>query len=146
MYQYSAHHRDPLSELEVFSGNILGKDGGLTSRRVREANKGMKEQFNRNVAETIHWITDGAEDEEQSIETFGIDNSTLHLDSTVALERSLACLHLGLLEPGMHVRKVGPLHSFVYVAAAVCLSEVGKFRAANRGGNDFAPLSGLYAL
>lgn len=140
MYHYTAHHRDPLSELEVFSGNILGKDGGLSSRRVRQDNRGMKEEFNRQVYEIIQWMTDSAEDEVQSIETFGIDNDTLHLGSGVALERSLACLHLGLSEPGKHVRTVGPLHSFVYVAAAVCLSEVEKFRAANKGRNGLTQL------
>jgi len=141
MYQYSSHHRDPLSELEVFSGNILGRDGGVSSRRVRQNNISMKEDFNRHVSMIIHWMTDGAEDEVQSIETFGIDNDTLHLDSVVALERSLACLHLGLSEPGKHVRTVGALRSFVYVAAAVCSGEVEKFRAATRSRNYVSPFS-----
>lgn len=45
-----------------------------------------------------------------------------------ALERSLACFYVAVNEPGMVVPKLGPLKSFAYVAAAVCLAEVEKFR------------------
>lgn len=45
-----------------------------------------------------------------------------------ALERSLACMYVAVNEPGKVVPKLGQLKSFAYVAAAVCLQEVEKFR------------------
>lgn len=64
MYQYSPHPQDPLSELEIFMGTILGKEGGLPSRRVRDTNSNMKETYERYVSSTIDWILRGDEPEQ----------------------------------------------------------------------------------
>lgn len=100
------HH---LSEVEVFSGSILGKTGGQ-SKRQRENAINMKEKNERDVAYTIACIV---RDEDGK-------------SSTEALERSIACLHVGCNLVRVR-KKVGALVSFGWVAAAVCLQEVEKF-------------------
>ena len=107
MTNYSQHPRRPLSELEAFVGNILGKTG-VSSRHERELSKTMKEKFDEDAAFIINCILkDGDEWSEQ------------------ALERSIACLAVSL-EVGHAYKGREQLRSFKYVAAAVCLREVEK--------------------
>jgi hypothetical protein len=97
----------PLSEVEVFMGNILGKTGALTSRQ-RELCISMKERFGDMLSFTVKWIR-GADPEHVS----GL---------------SVACLWVALNEKpkvwenGKN-REMEGLRSFGYVAAAVCLRE-----------------------
>lgn len=113
MLQYSSHPPHFVSEIEVFSGNILGKNGAQ-SKRQRETSKTMKEKHERDVEYTIHSITRG-EDGKSSAE---------------ALERSIACMYVACNT--VRVRKrVGTLVSFAWIAAAVCLKEVEKLPGAN---------------
>ncbi|TKA65730.1 hypothetical protein B0A49_07514 [Cryomyces minteri] len=111
MYQFSLSAHSALSELEVFSGTILGKAGGAQNRRAREYNSAMKERFDRDVAYTVERI--GRDD------NGGADE---------ALETSVACLRVALTEPGKRVKRVGALKSFTYVVAAVCLFEIERFQ------------------
>ena len=69
----------------------------------------MKDKFERDVTYTVSCITHGEENE----------------GTEEALERSIACLWVAknMEKPR---KKVGTLHSFVWVAAAVCLKEVEK--------------------
>jgi hypothetical protein len=113
MYSYSPHRHIPLSEQEVFVGAVLGKDGGRQTKRMREMSTNIKERFEADVAFTVDCIIKGS------------DLDAPHSDE--ALERSIACLDVGL-EEGQTVEKVGKLESFRYVAAAVCLREVEKFQ------------------
>lgn len=112
MFQYSAHPTHFVSEIEVFSGNILGRNGAQ-SKRQREFSKTMKEKHDRDVEYTVLCITRGDGDG---------DNSRAE-----ALERSIACLYVACNTVRVR-KKVGSLVSFVWIAAAVCLKEVQKLQ------------------
>jgi hypothetical protein len=104
MTDYSQHPQRPLSELEAFTGNILGKTG-VPNRHQRELSKTMKEKFDEDATFIVNCILkDGEEWSDQ------------------ALERSIACLAVSLLDSKYKTRE--KLLSFKYVAAAVCLREV----------------------
>ena len=106
MQSYSAHPAHFVSEIEVFSGSILGKNGAQ-SKRQREFSVDMKEKHERDVAYTVLCITQGEGDK----------------SGKEALERSVACLYTA--STTMRVRKkVGALVSFSWIAAAICLKEV----------------------
>ena len=111
MFQYSTHRAHHLTEKEVFLGKIINSKSGAATKRQRELSLVMKERFNREVRETIAWIREGGE----------------------ALERSLACLYVA--QRGEKSPRQGrlniELHSFGWVAAAVCLEEVEKYERAD---------------
>ena len=113
MYQYSASSL-PLSEIEVFVGSVLGKNGGLPSKRLREASTEMKEKVGRDVTFTVNSILEGS-------------GKSAKQDRDEALARSMACLAVAAEETGNVFPKVGKLQSFAYVAAAVCLREIDGF-------------------
>lgn len=110
MIEYSSSQVHYLSEVEVFCGHIVGKDGA-PSKRQRDTSVDMKEKHERDVAFTVACITQGDHDDHRA----------------EALERSIACL-AAACHGGLVRRKVGRLVSFGWVAAAVCLREVDKFR------------------
>lgn len=110
MFTYSTHPNHALSELEVFCGCIIGKNGAQ-SKRQREFSSSMKEKHERDVAYTVAYITQG-EDNDNRAE---------------ALERSLACLAASF-DTSRVRKKVGTLVSFGWIAAAVCLREVDRFQ------------------
>ena len=116
MHQYSTHPTQPVTEVEVFSGSILGKRGGAQSKRQREFSTTMKEKFDRDVTYIVQWITkgdvgDGSKGEDE------------------ALERSIACLWVGS-QSNKRWKKYGELVSFFWITAAVCLKEVEKLGSA----------------
>lgn len=115
MHQYSTHPAHPVSEVEVFSGTILGKNGAQ-SKRQRESSKTMKEKHDRDVEYTVLCITRGDDADGTG------DNGRAE-----ALERSIACLYVACNTVRVR-KKVGALVSFVWVAAAVCLKEVQKLQ------------------
>lgn len=105
MSEYSEHPLRPLSETEVFVGNILGKTG-KQSKQQRDLSTTMKERFEKDVAFIINNIVkDGAD------------------PCMEALERSVACFEVSF-EAGRARKKSGVLVSFRYVAAALCLKEI----------------------
>ncbi len=113
MTSYSEHPLRPLTELEAFIGNILGKTGAQ-SRQQRELSTSMKEKFEAESGFIVNCIVrDDAEWSEES------------------LERSLAVLWVSLQERrwkrGLGFDGAGSLLSFKYVAAEVCLREVDRF-------------------
>lgn len=110
MTTYGSNHHDYVTELEVFSGNILGNSKGAQSRKQRETSVTMKDKFDRDVAYIVNWITEN-------------DDGGLE-----ALARSIACMFVAFENnrKGAARPKVGRLVSFAYVAAAVCLAEVEK--------------------
>ena len=118
MFQYSTHPAHFISEIEVFSGNILGKNGAQ-SKGQRESSKTMKEKHDRDMEYTVLCIRrgDGDGDDEDG--------------KAEALERSIACLDVACNSVRVR-KKVGTLVSFTWIAAAVCLREVQKLQ----GGAD----------
>lgn len=109
MKEYTEHPSRPLTELEVFVGNVLGKTGAQ-SKRQRELSTSLKEHFDDNAAWIVNCILKN-------------DDGT---PSDEALERSMACLEVSLEEPEQRRGWKGreQLISFKYVAAAICLKEV----------------------
>lgn len=105
MSSYTEHPSRPLSELEAFVGNILGKTGAQ-SKSQRELSITLKEKVDTDTSFIVDCILkDGKE------------------WSSEALERSMACLAVSLEEKIVFKRRER-LVSFKYVAAAVCLREV----------------------
>jgi len=102
----------PLTELEVFSGSILGKKERAPSRYIREANLEVQERFNRDVSAMIKQIQFG-------------DGDWLEDEDTEALPRSIACFAVALETKGWENYR--SLKSWKYVAAAVCLEQLGKY-------------------
>jgi hypothetical protein len=105
MVDYSDHPHRPLTELEAFVGNILGRTGAQ-SKNQRELSTSLKEKFDEDAAYLFKSITrDGDEYSDE------------------ALERSMACLAVSLEDRSLGREE---LQSFKYVAAAVCLREVDR--------------------
>lgn len=103
----------PLTELEVFSGNILGKKERAPSRFIREANLEVQERFNRDVSAVIQRITMGDGDWEGE-------------EDTETLPRAIACFMVSLETEGWGNYR--SLQSWKYVAAAVCLEQLWKYQ------------------
>jgi len=101
-----------LTELEVFSGNILGKKDRAPSRYVREANLEVQERFNRDVSDMIKNIVMGDGDWDGDADS-------------EALPRSIACFMVALETDGWENYRT--LRSWKYVAAAVCLEQLWKY-------------------
>lgn len=107
MINFSDNPLRPLSELEAFIGNILGKTGAQ-NRIQHDISEKMKERVDENNRFIVNYILkEGAE------------------HSKEALERSIACLAVSLDQNT--VRRKDQLLSFKYVAAAVCLKQVERF-------------------
>jgi len=109
MKEYNEHPSRPLTELEVFVGNVLGRTGAQ-SKRQRELSTSLKEHFD----DSAKWIVDCILKEDDG------------KWSAESLPRSMACLAVSLEEPEKRRGWKGreQLISFKYVAAAVCLREV----------------------
>jgi hypothetical protein len=108
-----AHRGKPLTELEVFSGNILGKKERASTRYIREANQEVQERFDRDVSAMIRNIINGDGDYEGD-------------DDSEALPRSIACFKVALESNGWENQVT--LKSWKYVAAAVCLEQLWKYQ------------------
>jgi hypothetical protein len=108
-----AHRGKPLTELEVFSGNILGKKERAPTRYIREANQEVQERFDRDVSAIIRRIIMGDDDDEGD-------------DRTEALPRSIACFKVALQSKGWENQVT--LKSWKYVAAAVCLEQLERYQ------------------
>ncbi|CAO2656156.1 Nn.00g049590.m01.CDS01 [Neocucurbitaria sp. VM-36] len=110
------HRGKPLTELEVFSGNILGKKERAPSRHIREANLEVQERFNRDVSGIIKRVIRGDGDWEGD-------------DDTEALPRAIACFKVALESKGWE--NFRNLKSWRYVTAAVCLEQLWKYQGGN---------------
>ncbi|MCJ1395918.1 hypothetical protein MMC18_008804 [Xylographa bjoerkii] len=116
-YQYSpAPWSSTITELEVFIGNIVGKTHGQTKRQ-REASMNMREDYERLVEFIVSQIRNKGAGREE------------------ALERSIACMALGLEDDGASDpawRGRSQLMSFRWIAASVCLQEVERLQKSTR--------------
>ncbi|CAI6338971.1 unnamed protein product [Periconia digitata] len=104
------HRGKPLTELEVFSGNILGKKNRASSRSMREANIEVRERFDRDVSAMVRRIVTGDGDGDAASE---------------ALPRAIACFKVSLDTRGWE--EYLDLKSWKYVTAAVCLEQLWMF-------------------
>jgi hypothetical protein len=132
MFEYGPRPQCPLSEVEVFVGNILGRTGAQTTRQ-RDLSISMKEVFEAElsftakcITKTTSYLCDGEDGEDGKANDDGVMET-----SEEALALSMACLWVALNdEAGVwEYGKRGKveLRSFGYVAAAMCLKEVKKF-------------------
>lgn len=108
-----AHRGNPLTELEVFRGNVLGKKERASTRHIREANQEVQERFDRDVGAFVRNIIKGDGDYEDG-------------DDSEALPRSIACFKVALQSKGWENQIT--LKSWKYVAAAVCLEQLWKYQ------------------
>lgn len=105
MTNYNEHPLRPLTELEAFIGNILGKTGAQ-SKNQRDLSTSVKENFDQDAAFIVNcMVKDGSESTDE------------------ALERSMACLAVSLEHQTLYKRRE-QLLSFKYVAEAICLREI----------------------
>ena len=126
MSQYSMQPSQYLSELEVFVGDIIGRYGPQ-SKRQREASIGMKEKFERDVADVVSYIV--------------MDEEGGEGRSEEALPRAIACFAVAMASSDTRPQRgIGRLRSFRYIAAAVCLRELDR----SQSGAEFRT-TGLWA-
>ncbi|KIX09610.1 uncharacterized protein Z518_00690 [Rhinocladiella mackenziei CBS 650.93] len=105
-YEYSNQPSPPLTEREVFIGNILGRTGAQ-AKKQHEWSVKMKERFNDELNYIVNRIVkDGPNKAQES------------------LERSMACLQVALEKDLGGSKRRENLVSFGYVAAAICLKEM----------------------
>lgn len=107
------HRGKPLTELEVFSSNILGNKERASTRYIREANQEVKERFDRDVGAIIKRILLGNDDTESDA-------------GAEALPRAIACFKIALETEGW--QNYIMLKSWKYVAMAVCLEQLWRHR------------------
>lgn len=129
MFEYGPRPTLPLSEVEVFIGDILGKTGALTTRQ-RDLCISMKERSEGVLGATVKWITaDAIGDlwEDGDGEEHGKAKREEKGDMVLAV--GMACLWIALNENtktwqfGKRGKMGRQLRSFGYVAAAVCMKE-----------------------
>lgn len=113
MHSLKVHRGKPLTELEVFSGNILGIQARASNRFIREANAQVQARFDYEADRAVSRIVYGDEDGERD-------------DQLEVLARSVACFKVALRT--QRWEKSGTLKSWKYVTAAVCLEQLERFR------------------
>ncbi|KAI9724187.1 MAG: hypothetical protein M1828_003932 [Chrysothrix sp. TS-e1954] len=131
-HSYKIDHSYPLSEVEVFTGIILGRKGGVPDKRTREINVSMREQFDRDMRFIVEWILYGDGERGSHLDADDLF-STCGEDSDEALERSIACFAVAMEEKGKVFRQFGELKSFKIVAASVCLRTLRQTMGGLRG-------------
>ena len=92
----------------------------------------MRERFEAVVEYTIMRIVKGDEQIQGSTDLDLLYDDTLDRE-VEALPRAMACLSVAMREQGVIDRVLGPLESFKYVAAGVCLKEYERFRITTLG-------------
>lgn len=128
MFEYGPSPHLPLSEVEVFIGNILGKTGAPTHRQ-REMAMSMKERFEDVLSTTVNWITfqdqytlqDDPKEIPEGYDEYKMENG---------VGVSMACLWCFLYDEPTTFNggKKGSLdlQSFGYVAASLCLKTLDR--------------------
>ena len=94
----------PLSEIEVFAGQILGRQNGPDGKMLRELGDVMRGRFEKIVDYAQMRITYG-DDQMQEVDDlddlYGPEYSDRELE---ALPRAIACLEVAVKEPGKSSR------------------------------------------
>ncbi|TKA65705.1 hypothetical protein B0A55_11132, partial [Friedmanniomyces simplex] len=125
MYNYCPTPHTHLSEREVFSGTILGRQGGAQGKPLRELSKTMRERFEAVTEYAVLRITRGDQAAAQGMmedEQYGYDDREIE-----GFPRAIACLEVAVRERGWVDRRAGELGTFGYVAAGVCLGELRRY-------------------
>lgn len=131
MYYYEPTVHSPLSEHEVFAGNILGRQGGAQGKPLRELSKTMRERFDAVVEYAVVRITKGDRAVREAVDLD--DLAGYNEREFEALPRAIACLGVAVGEVGWVDRRVGEVKGFGYVAAGACLRELQRYRITTFG-------------
>ncbi|KAK5716659.1 hypothetical protein LTR15_009551 [Elasticomyces elasticus] len=125
MYTYCPTANTHLSEQEVFSGSILGRQGGAQGKPLRELSKTMRERFEAVAEYAILRITRG----DQAAQLVADEEWDEPYDDREieGFPRAIACLQVAVEERGWADRQAGELHSFGYIAAGACLREMRRY-------------------
>ncbi|KAI9741386.1 MAG: hypothetical protein M1834_003103 [Cirrosporium novae-zelandiae] len=126
-----------LTEVEVFIGNIVDRERGMTPKQ-RETSLGLREEFDVLVRYVVSRMLDSGENKDKN------EDATEEKDNE-SLERTVACLSVAVDAARSRLAKgnrdqpagdqdqdqdQGDLVSWGWIAAAVCLSEVEKWKRA----------------
>lgn len=136
MTQFSEHPIKPITELEVFIGNIMNRSsGGVQTRRQRDNSIKLKEEFDQLAA----WVARSMRNVRQDVEPTGYQGEfdNLHL--------CMACVHAGGEKDDSGTGNGGylaNLQSFRIVAACVLLAELNLLDGASGGGGGYVGLRG----
>ena len=119
---------EPLTELEVFTGNVLGMKARASNRYTRNAGQELRDRFNYDIDAMFRLISNGEEDSDgqRDIES---------------LPRALACWKVAIegeardRESASYLKREGrslkalerPVESWKYVCAVVVLEQLGNF-------------------
>lgn len=126
MYQFSEHPVKPISELEVFIGNILSKSG-VQNNRQRDNSIKLRDEFSR----ISSWITSQMRKARLGADAPLTGYETLH-DS---LHLCFACVNAGGEKAsGVPGKNFESMQSFRVVAACALLSELGMQEMGKQGG------------
>lgn len=128
MSQYSEHPVRPISELEVFIGNILNKSGVQTNRQ-RDNSIKLRDEFRR----ISLWITGQMRRVQHELNVPLTGYQTVHDN----LNLCLACVYAGgERESGLQGKWYENMQSFRVVAACALLSELNSSekRHTSKGG------------
>lgn len=125
-YQYSEHPIRPISELEVFIGNIINRSG-VQSNRQRDNSIKLRDEF----ARISSWITGRMRKSSHETRSgYELPHDNLHL--------CFACVHAGgEKDPGLKSSDHENMQSFRVLAACALLSELGACEMGRRGGGGY---------
>ncbi|KAK5135005.1 hypothetical protein LTR08_005665 [Meristemomyces frigidus] len=128
-YQYSPIVRSPLSEMEIFAGSILGRQGGAQGKQLRELSQTLRERYGKVVEYAIVRIKKG----DRAIQE-AEDLDDLYDDREFeALPRAIACMAMAVEERECADKRMGELKSFGYIAAVCSLEELQRYRITTFG-------------
>lgn len=125
MTQFSEHPIKPITELEVFIGNIMNRSsGGVQTRRQRDNSIKLKEEFDQVAA----WVARSMRNVRPDVEPTGYQSEfdNLHL--------CMACVHVGGEKDSGDGGYFANLQSFRIVAACALLAELNLFDGGSGGG------------
>lgn len=133
MYQYSEHPVRPISELEVFIGNIINKSGVQTNRQ-RDNSIKLRDEFSR----ISSWFTGLMRKSRFQADVPLTGYETLH-DS---LHLCFACVYAGGERTSGLRDSHQSMQSFRVVAACALLSELSVYQKPKHGGGYVGVRSG----
>lgn len=124
LYLHGSTPHIPATEQEAFSGNILGRRGGIQGKPLRELSNTMRDRLQSIIEHTRDRILNadqGYQDEDL------IDLGDPGDREREALPRAICAFSIGVRQLGKHDRNLGHLKSFTYVAASVCMVEFKRY-------------------
>lgn len=134
MHSHSEHPTKPISEIEVFVGQILNRSGVQTSRQ-RDSSIKLKDSFDR----MAQWITK----EMRSVRYDAETPLTGYQSKWDNLHLCLACVHVGGEDVGnLNGRYFGNLQSFRVVAACALNAEMNLFDGGGHVSGGYAGTGG----